>query len=295
MLHFRRPGTSLLLVAKLLTIVALAQTAWADSILRFAPLPLEDRKILHEQFHGLMAYLSRQTNRQIEMVYLDDYANILDSFRNNQIDLAYLGPLPYVILKKDFAAAEPVVCFRDVNGMPDYTCSLVAFGDDDLQLDKLKGLRFGLTQPYSTCGYLAVSEMLRQQGLSLHRDGNSFRYAGSHSKAALGVARGEFDVAGVKTAIAKRYLHLDLHILEESHRFPGFALVANRNNLDEQTIATLRAALLALDPTQNPADRNRTRSWGKHLRNGAGPPAACNYDGVAEALQHTPWPIPGAQ
>jgi phosphonate transport system substrate-binding protein len=264
-------------------------------VIRFAPLPLEDRKIMHEQFQGMVDYLRAETGLSIEMVYLSDYADIIEHFRHNQIDLAYLGPLPYVILKKQFSAAEPLVCFRDVSGAASYSCSLVAYGDSDLKIDSLKGKHFGLTQPYSTCGYLAVSEILGQAGRSLERDGNSYQYAGSHSKAALGVAQGEFDVAGVKTAIAKRYLHLDLHIIGESRRYPGFTLVANSNKLNPASQAKLKQALLALQPISHPQDRVRVSTWGAHLRQGAVEPSQCDYQAVAEALQRAPSLITGAR
>ena len=263
--------------------------------LRFAPLPLEDRKIIHEQFFGLADYLQKETGLSLEMVHLSDYGDIIDSFRRNEIDLAYLGPLPYVILKRDFPAAEPLACFRDVSGAASYTCSLIVYGDGGLQAADLKGRRFGLTQPYSTCGYLAVSEMLGQAGLSLQGDGNSFVYAGSHSKAALGVARGEFEVAGVKTAIARRYLHLDLHIIAESRPYPGFTLVANRNKLAPDSLRKLRAALLGLQQASDPGMRALVKGWGRHLRQGTVPPQQCDYSGVAEALRHVPSPIPGAR
>lgn len=272
----------------------LSRQSLADP-LKFAPLPLEDRKIIHEQFHGLVDYLHKETGYDVEMVHLSDYAEIIEKFRRNEVDLAYLGPLPYVILKRDFDAAQPLVCFRDVNGAASYTCSLITYGDSGLELNKLKGVHFGLTQPYSTCGYLAVTQMLEEVGLSLARDGNTFEYAGSHSKAALGVAQGVFDVAGVKTAIARRYQHLDLEMIAQSRDFPGFALVANTNNLDRETMAKLQEALLALQPASKPLNGTLVSGWGKHLRQGTVPPGECDYSGVSKALRHIPSPIPGAK
>jgi phosphonate transport system substrate-binding protein len=281
----------------LLTLFSLATQAGPESAaaIRFAPLPLEDKKIIREQFKGLVDYLSSETGLPIEWVHLTDYGDILEQFRQNKIDLAYLGPLPYVILKQGFHAAQSLGCFRDISGEASYTCSLVTNGDAGLNLESLKGVHFGLTQPYSTCGYLAVTSMLRKAGLTLEQNENSFRYAGSHSKAALGVVRGEFDVAGVKTAIALRYQHLDLVRIAESHHYPGFALVANLNTLDQTKLESLGKALLALQPMANPDDQQRVSGWGKHLRKGTVPASHCNYESVAEALRHIPWPIPGAQ
>ncbi len=261
--------------------------------LRFAPLPLENKNVIHEQYQGLLSYLSAQTGHNLRMKFYRDYAEIIEAFTNNEIDIAYLGPLPYVILKKQFAKQEPIVCFRDTEGEASYTCSLVVFGDSGLTLHSLHGVHIGLTQPYSTCGYLAVSEMLDDVGLSIDHDGNSADYAGSHSQAALGVIRGEYDVAGVKTAIAKRYAHLGLKTIAESKTYPGFALIANTNTMNSEEIRSIRDVLLKLDPAQSAENRKLTERWGSQFRNGAVTPEHCRYSTVYDALERLPWPIPG--
>lgn len=261
---------------------------------RFAPVAVEDRKITHEHFHGLLDYLAQATGLTFELVYISSHAEIVDRFRNNEIDLAYLGPLPYLILERDFPPAEPVVCFLEADGAPNYTCSLVVYGDSGLDLASLRGVRFGLTQPYSTCGYLGASQILADAGLALDGDGNSFRYVGSHANAALGVVRGEFDVAGVKTEAAERYAHMDLRIVARSRPFPGFTLAANGSTLDAAAIARIREAMTAIDPLTDPADRALVTGWGKSIANGAVSPELCDYSGVADILRNIPWPIPGA-
>ena len=149
---------------------------------------------------------------------------------------------------------RPVPCAASATptARPSYTCSLVAFADSGLSLERLKGVRFGLTQPYSTCGYLAVSRMLATADLSLTGDGNSFSYAGNHSAAALGVVQGKYDVAGVKTSIAGRYRHLGLDVIATSPSYPGFSMVANAATLDEPTLQLLQGDPAAPRPARHP-------------------------------------------
>lgn len=266
--------------------------AFAESI-RFAPLALEDSKILHEQIGGLVDFLSRQTGLSIQWVSTPDYADLLAAFRAGGIDLAYLGPLPFVILQQDGAQAQSLGCFRDTDGAPSYSCALVALADQRLTPSQIHNKRIGLTQPLSTCGFLAVSEMLQAAGRRLDGDGNRFSYAGSHSQAALGVVRGDYDVAGVKTAIGARYAHLNLEAIAESRRWPGFSLVANTSNLSADQVARLREALAMLeDPDQQPGLNGLTKGWGEQVRHGILPPEACDYTPVAEALSRLRWPIP---
>jgi phosphonate transport system substrate-binding protein len=284
----RRSRTAVGLVALALT----APVVPGEQVIRFAPLPLENTKIVHEQFQGLADYLQEETGLTIHWVRLSDYADIVEQFRAGDIDLSYLGPLPYVILARDHPATRPLCCFRDTDGAAAYTCSLVAFGGSGLTRIRLKGVRFGLTQRYSTCGYLAASQMLATAGLSLGGDGNSFSYAGSHSDAALGVVQGRYDVAGIKTAIAGRYKHMDLDVIATSPAYPGFNLVANAATLDPATIDRLQAALLRLDPEAHPELAGRMQGWGDPVRHGTVPPSECDYSGVAASLADLPWPIP---
>ncbi len=217
-----------------------------------------------------------------------------DQFREGAIDLAYLGPLPYVILARDHPGTRPLCCFRDADGETAYTCSLIVIADSGLSLERLKGVRFGLTQPYSTCGYLAVSQMLAAAGLNLTSNGNSFSYAGNHSAAALGVVQGKYDVAGVKTSIAGRYQHLGLDVIATSPGYPGFTLVANAATLDEPTIERLQETLLRLNKARHPELAGRMQTWGEQIRNGTVPHDRCDFSGVAAALTDLPWPIPEA-
>lgn len=277
------------LLCWLLPLMAAAQP------LRFAPLPLEDPKIIHEQIGGLIDFLAEQAEVSIQWTHFRDYGDLLTAFHEGEIDLAYLGPLPLAILQRDHSHAQPLGCFREADGAPHYTCSLVAYADDSLFPSEIQGKRIGLTQPYSTCGWLAVSEMLRAAGRRLDGDTNQFTYAGNHAKAALGVVRGRFDVAGVKTAIAQRYAHLNLEPIAESQRWPGFSLVANTATLSAAMVAQLQEGLASLEDLEHkPALAQLTASWGPQVRHGIVAPRNCDYAAVADALSYLPWPIPGA-
>lgn len=289
--HSSRPRVLLVigLLCWLLPVMAAAQT------LRFAPLPLEDPKIIHEQIGGLIDFLAEQAEVPIQWTHFRDYGDLLTAFHEGEIDLAYLGPLPLAILQRDYSHAQPLGCFREADGAPHYTCSLMAYADDNLFPSEIQGKRIGLTQPYSTCGWLAVSEMLRAAGRRLDGDANQFTYAGNHTKAALGVVRGRFDVAGVKTAIAQRYAHLNLEPIAESQRWPGFSLVANTATLSAAMVARLQEGLTSLEDLEHkPALAQLTASWGPQVRHGIVAPRDCDYAAVADALSYLPWPIPGA-
>lgn len=92
----------------------------------FAPLPMETPETVASQWKPALDYLGKALGTPLHIEYAESYATILEKFKAGKLDLAYLGPLPYVTLKKHFPAAVPVVHFNEKNGQPHYTCAIVA-------------------------------------------------------------------------------------------------------------------------------------------------------------------------
>lgn len=257
----------------------LTGTCLAGKTVRFAPLPMENRETVVKQFRPMTDYLQQCLGISIEYVYADSYADILEKFRNGEIDLAYQGPLPYVELRASHPLAEPLVHFKEASGQAAYTCALAGFADSVFSLNGLADKTVALTQPLSTCGYLSANGLLRRHGSGL--ENNRYRYLGKHDAVALAVVQGEFAVGGLKTAIARKYAHLGLTILDQTAPLPSFALVANKATLKPALLDRIRQALLAIDPVR---DRAMLAGWGDNIRYGALPADNANYDVVRELL-----------
>lgn len=248
--------------------------------IRFAPLPMEERETVTAQFLPMTTFLEQQVGGTISFVYTDSYADLLHQFRENAIDLAYLGPLPYVALRAKDTQAIPLVFFKESSGQTTYTCALIGLAERPLDLTQAQQMRVALTQPLSTCGYLAVNGLLRQHGTSLADTVST--YLGTHDEVALSVVRGEYDFGGVKTSIGKKYAHLGLEILEKTKPLPAFALVANARTLSPETMQAITAALTGLEvPGQ---DDKLVQSWGDNIRYGAVPASDDVYDVVRGLL-----------
>jgi phosphonate transport system substrate-binding protein len=266
--HLRWQLLRLAALACLLPAVALAD----PDTLYFAPLPMEQPEEVVKQFKPMLNFLEQRLGVKIEIRYSSSYAEILERFRTGQIDLAYLGPLPYVSLRENHPQAEPLVHFLEKDGQATYSCAL--FGSDQRLEKPLRNKTFALTQPLSTCGYLAVDGLLRQRGERL--DQQRFRYLEKHDEAVLAVARGDYDFGGAKTSIAKNYAHLGIVVLAETPPLPSFALVANSRRLSAERMSQLRRTLAELEPKGR--NRSLMSTWGPQLRNGAVGADDSDYD-----------------
>jgi phosphonate transport system substrate-binding protein len=243
----------------------------------FAPLPMEQPETVVRQVRPMLAYLERKLGSGFRIEYSEDYDDVLSKFREGKVDLVYLGPLPYVALREGFAQAVPVVHFLEKSGKPTYTCAIVVAGEK-VSLSSLKGKKIALTQPLSTCGYLATDGLLRQAGLSLEQ--TRYRYLDKHDEVALAVTRGEFDAGGLKTTIARKYGHMGLSVVAETQSLPSFALIANGRTMRPEAIEAIRRSLVALQPLKEAGDAEITRLWGESIRNGAVAASDADYDAV---------------
>ena len=266
----------------LLASLVIVPTAMAETLV-FAPLPMQNRETLIKQFRPMTDYLEKELDIKIEYSYSEGYDEIIKKFSKMEIDLAYLGPLPFVELRTRFEGAEPLVHFKETNGDAFYTCAVVTFPEADFDIEHAMERKVALTQPLSTCGYLSTNRLFRNHGSNL-KD-NYFRYLNKHDAVALAVVRGEFEAGGLKTAIAKKYAHLGLRILDETPPLPAFALVGNRRKLSPKHIARITEVLCALEPNGPHADL--LASWGNNIRNGAVPASNSDYDVVRLMLKDT--------
>jgi phosphonate transport system substrate-binding protein len=252
-------------------------TAFAEpETVRFAPLPMMNRETVVKQFRPMTLFLEQKLGVVITYDYSESYQEMLEKFESGKVDLAYLGPLPYVELREKCEMAEPLVHFKEASGEPMYSCSIVALAESHLNLEGLKDRRFALTQPLSTCGYLSVNGLLKEHHTDLAH--NRYRYLDKHDGVALAVVRGEFDAGGIKTAYGKKYAHMGLVIIAETPPLPGFALVAHRANMSPEKMDAIRGALLSLDAAG--PDKERLSTWGENIRYGAALASDGDYDAL---------------
>ncbi|NCC55533.1 MAG: hypothetical protein EOM11_08665 [Erysipelotrichia bacterium] len=113
------------LTRNIFLIFALFSSLVARDSFTFALLPTEDRQAIYNDFYPMVKYLEKKLNISIKIVYDDNYAEIIKKIVGGEVDLAYLGPLPYVELKEKFNDVIPLVTFKDKEGLTSYTCSLV--------------------------------------------------------------------------------------------------------------------------------------------------------------------------
>ncbi|MBI5656934.1 MAG: PhnD/SsuA/transferrin family substrate-binding protein [Geobacter sp.] len=211
----------------------------------YTPSPIEHIETAVTSHAPLADHLAKILGRPVKIRYEQKHADIIRLFREGQIDLAQMGPLPYVKLREQFHRAIPLAIFKEADGRTSYNCALVTAFDGPKRVGELRG-SIALVQPLSTCGQLGIDYILGRHGKGIGQF--SHEYLGNQDNVALAVIRGEYAAGGVKSSIAAKYASLSLRIMEETPPFPGLVLVGNGATLSREQLEAIRKALLALPP-----------------------------------------------
>jgi phosphonate transport system substrate-binding protein len=92
----------------------------AKDIIYFTPLPMNKTKKNVKEFLPLIDFLKKDIGIEIKFNNKNDYADILKGFEDQTIDMAFLGPLPYAVLKSQYPYIKPIVSFKQKNGSIHY-------------------------------------------------------------------------------------------------------------------------------------------------------------------------------
>jgi phosphonate transport system substrate-binding protein len=244
----------------------------------FAPLATKDIEDINTQFLPMIKYLEKKLNVKIKMDYNSDYDTLLEKFISGEIDIAYLGPLPYLTLEEKYSYTMPLVNFKNEKGEISYTCSFVSFISNEESIENMINTKIALTQPLSTCGYLFVNDVLNNSNTNIEK--NKYKYLGRHDTVALSVIIDEFKYGGLKTDIAEGYTHLGLKEIVRSKDIPSFVLVGNSKTLDNNMLTNIKSSMLSVK-------KEELSSWHKNIKFGTQEINTADYDYLRKLIKST--------
>ena len=218
-------------------------------LLKVALLPDESPGTVIANNQKLKEYLERELGRKIEIVVTTDYSTMIEAARHGRIDLAYFGPLSYVLARQK-TEIEPFAALK-THGSTTYQAVLignVAAGIDSVDSVKDKDVAFGDTA--STSSHLIPKAMLAEKGLKADVDYKA-HFVGAHDAVALTVQNGKAQAGGLSKPIFESLIErgvLDrnkVKVLQESSPFPQYPWTM-RSNLKPELKERIRHAFLSL-------------------------------------------------
>lgn len=166
-----------------------------------ALIPDENAATVIQDNQGLKDYLTEAFDKEIELVVTTDYSSMIEAARNDRLDLAYFGPLSYV-LAKEVSDIEPFAA-RIKGGTKTYNSCIIGNTKKGVtSFDDIKGTTFALGDPASTSSRLFPELTLAENGLTKGKDFQGV-FLGSHDAVALAVQNGNAQAGGMACPILK--------------------------------------------------------------------------------------------
>jgi phosphonate transport system substrate-binding protein len=230
-----------------------AVAAEADpAVLKVALLPDENASELIKKNQPLKDYLENKLAKKIQLIVTTEYSSMIEAMRFERIDIAYFGPLSY-ILAKSKCDIEPFAAMVE-GGKATYRSVLIANAKSGINaIADIRGKKMVFGDPASTSSHLIPKAMLEDAGLLADRDYQQ-NFVGAHDAVAANVATGNADAGGLAEFIWNSLVERKLvdaskvKVLGFSGEYPQFPWTM-RSNLDSALKDNIREAFLTLkDP-----------------------------------------------
>lgn len=241
-----------LLAASLAAFLLNAQAAHAaGKELVMGLIPAENNEEMIQKFEPMRAYLERKLDLKVKVFTATDYTGVIEAMKKKRVDIAWFGPLSYILAEQEAGAEAFAVGVRD-NGKSTYKSIFVVPGDSPAKtLADLKGKSVAFVDPASTSGGLMPTYLVKQETGRMPQDFfGKFTYAGSHDAAELAVKNRTVDAAADNDITYEKMLGQGLitkesnRILAESPELPGSPLVY-RKDLDLKLKKALKEAIVS--------------------------------------------------
>ena len=220
--------------------------------LKVALLPDENASTVIKNNKPLEIYLEKELGKKIELVVTTDYSSMIEAMRHGRIDMAYFGPLSYVLAKQK-SDIEPFAAMKQ-KGSTTYQSVLIAnTGAGVAKISDIVNKNVAYGDKASTSSHLIPKSILAENGL---KAGENYRehFAGAHDAVAMAVQNGHAQAGGLSKPIFESLVQRGLvdpnkvKVLAESKPYPQYPWTM-RSNLKPVLKEKIRAAFLNLkDP-----------------------------------------------
>lgn len=211
--------------------------------------PYLPREEIVSRFTPIANYIAAAIGRPVEVRVGRNYAEHIDAVGTGIVDIAYMGPAPYVDLVAKYGN-KPLLARQEVNGQSFLIGKIFVRQDSTIKsLKDLKSKRFAFGSSNSTMGHIVPQHMLENAGVTLDSLA-SHKFIVGHKNVALAVLAGDYDAGAVKDEVFQEFAPKGLRALAQSSSVADHLFVASAR-LPDALIESLRRSLLNLNDSPN--------------------------------------------
>jgi phosphonate transport system substrate-binding protein len=244
--------------------------------LLFGSVAMDIPAVMHKRLKPLTQYLSEQLGRPVELKLSPNMGVAIDEVAEQHVDLAYLTPVAY--LKAHAKGGAKIIAKTVTKGKASFQLMIVVKEDSPIKtVADLKGKRFAFGDKRALLQRAAVVGA----GIKME-DFSDYQFIGHYDNIARAVLNGDFDAGILKDTMAYQWQGKGLRILHASPDLPPYN-VAAKGDIDDATLAKLKAAFLALD-ANNPKHLKIIKALDKKY-DGFAATSDAEYDVVRELIK----------
>jgi len=221
-------------------------------------IPVQTEGAMDTAIKKLQSTLSEQLKREVKIDVYPDYNGVVEAMNYDKIDMAYFGPLTYVIAHEKSGAKAIIT--QLINGEPFYHSYIITNTENPWEsLEELISapdeIDFAFGDINSTSGSLIPSIELQDRGMFVNEDEHSFktvRYTGSHDATALAVQNKLVDAGAIDSAIFNQLVESgkvdgeQIKIIWQSEKLFQYPWAVHKDT-DNQTIQTLQETFKSIN------------------------------------------------
>jgi phosphonate transport system substrate-binding protein len=218
--------------------------------LKVALLPDENASTVIKNSQPLKALLEKELGKKIEIVVTTDYSSMIEAVRHGRLDLAYFGPLSYVLAKQK-SDIEPFAALKQ-KGSTTYQSVLIANAGAGInKISDIANKNVAYGDKASTSSHLIPKALLTDSGLNA---GQNYRehFVGAHDAVAMAVQNGHAQAGGLSKPIFESLVQRGMvdaskvKVLAESRPFPQYPWTM-RSNLKPELKEKIRSVFIGIN------------------------------------------------
>ncbi|GAE35718.1 phosphate/phosphite/phosphonate ABC transporter substrate-binding protein [Halalkalibacter akibai] len=190
-------------------------TEQEEGVFKIAVIPSQSMGEMQTGLDNLETHLSESLGREVVVEQYPNYNAVVEAINYHHIDLAFLGPLTYLIAHEQ-SGAQAIIT-QEVDGSPFYYSYIITHADrewEDLDemLEDRAEVDFAFASISSTSGHLIPGLHLRNLGHYDSEDDHEFnqiQFAGSHDIVTTLVRDQTVDAGAVDSAILEALMKED--------------------------------------------------------------------------------------
>ena len=221
-------------------------------------IPVQSEGAMENAMDKLQSILTDELGREVKVEVYPDYNGVVEAMNYDKIDMAYFGPLTYVVAHERSGAKAIIT--QLIDGEPFYHSYIITHKDsvwntlEDL-LEAPGEVDFAFGDINSTSGSLIPSIELQDRGVYQSEDEYDFktvRFTGSHDATALSIQNKQVHAGAIDSAIYNQLVDSgkvdgeQIKIIWESDKLFQYPWAVHKDT-DEDTINKLQETFIAID------------------------------------------------